>query len=80
MTIGRHPHKEMGQDKMGYISLGMKFEPYNIERSKTETTDKEGRVIVNYSDLPITNAGLLLIFILWQIGSYHLDVRKELLL
>ncbi|MBT4790579.1 MAG: hypothetical protein HON90_03330 [Halobacteriovoraceae bacterium] len=78
VTIGRYPKKEISQDKTGYISLGMKFEPYSVEKSKTETTDKEGKVIVNYSDLPLSNAGLLLILILWQIGGYHLVARKEL--
>lgn len=78
LNIGRYPEKEIAQDKTGYISLGMKFKPYSVDRIKTESTDTEGKLIVSYTDLPLTNAGLLLILILWQIGSYHIVARREL--
>jgi len=78
-TIGKYPEElTKKDDKRGYISLGMEFKPYDLEKAKEESVGKDGKIIVNYSDLPLTKAGLLLFLILWQIGCYHYIARREL--
>lgn len=78
VEVGRHPDKKVRHDKKGYISIGMAFKGYNLDKVSTEKKDEKGRVIVKYTGLPITHAGMLLFIILWQIGSYHLTVRRKL--
>lgn len=78
VTIGRLPETNIENDKTGYISLNMSFEPYRLEKSRLSRKTKRGETIISYNDLPLTNAGLLLILILWQIGSYHLVAQREL--
>ncbi len=78
VTIGRYPDKEMSKDKNGYVSIGMQFEAYNLDKISNSSKDNKGMTIVNYSGLPITHSALLLFIILWQVCSYHIIVKRKL--
>lgn len=61
-------------EKRGYVSIGMQLSVIETE-TKTEPQVKDD-IFFHYHDIPITKTGLILIFLLWQIGSYHYFARK----
>ena len=78
IEVGKYPKREVQKDKKGYISIGMNFKSLNLDETTKRKKDDKGRIIVQYTGLPMTHGGMLLFIILWKLGSYHLTVRRKL--
>ena len=78
IEVGKYPKREVQKDKKGYISIGMNFKSLNLDETTKRKKDDKGRIIVQYTGLPMTHGGMLLFIILWKLGSYHLTVRRQL--
>ena len=78
VEVGKYPKREVPKNKKGYISVGMNFKSLSLDEATKRKKDNKGRIIVQYTGLPMTHGGMLLFIILWKLGSYHLTVRRKL--
>ncbi|HAZ13433.1 MAG: hypothetical protein A2X86_14585 [Bdellovibrionales bacterium GWA2_49_15] len=78
MRLERRPANDPRPSK-NVISLGMQFKLIDTLSYKKESQGREGEVIVDYSEFPLTKAALIILLIAWQVGSYHYRARREML-
>lgn len=65
-----------GETRHGHIRMGFKLRTID-EGSLVIKNDEVGKEL-SYSDLPISKASIIILLIIWQIGTYHLSARKKL--
>ncbi|MBI2519922.1 MAG: hypothetical protein HYV97_05885 [Bdellovibrio sp.] len=78
MRLERRPENDPRPSK-NVISLGMQFKLIDSDSYKKEGRNNDGKVVVDYSEFPLTKAALILMLIAWQVGSYHYRARREML-
>lgn len=68
--------KELKEDRKHYISIS--FNP--IHKSTTQRTplDKNKLELFKYNGLPLPTSIVLFLIFCWQLGSFHLFVRREI--
>lgn len=75
IDIRRLPSEQSINGKTGTLSIGFHFEFF--DQPKIEQ-DKEGQVLFESKDLPLTKSAILLCVLIWQIAAYNINVRREL--
>jgi hypothetical protein len=75
LTVGKYPEGTRGYDKHGFISVGMNFYPFSKDAPVKETR-KDGQEIFNYNGLPLSSSLIMIIMILWQLGSYQIIAMR----
>ncbi len=63
-----------GEKKGGTMSVGFNFNPINTK--SFEMKKENGIEEASYNALPLNPSGLIILLIIFQIGSYHLRARK----
>ncbi|MCO4754626.1 MAG: hypothetical protein KC478_09085 [Bacteriovoracaceae bacterium] len=77
ITLGKYPQGvTVPEEKNGYITIGMDFYPFAKKKAQPEIQG-DGLEIFKYTGIPLSNSIMFLIIILWQVGSYHVAVRRE---
>lgn len=77
VKIGKQAPDSLSSDgKKGYITIGMDFYPFT-EKAQASSSTEGGLEVFNYRGVPLSNSLLFLIIILWQVGSYHLALKRE---
>jgi hypothetical protein len=66
---------DKGNTKHGYLTMGFGLRAFD-EKAITIKKDNEIKEI-NYSELPISKSGIILLLIFWQVGMYHFSARKK---
>jgi hypothetical protein len=75
VKVGKYPEGSLGKDKHGFISIGMNFYPFTKDAHVKETKSN-GQEFFNYSGMPLSSSIVMLLMILWQLGSYQFVVRR----
>lgn len=70
----RVPESQAVNGKRGTISLGFNFS-FIEETSKQKNAD-DREYMFNYAGLPIKVQGIVLLLLLWNLGSYQYSVRR----
>ncbi len=65
------------KDKNHFISIG--FDPLLMNKKEKSFSNESKQEIFTYSGLPLPTSIILLIIFSWQLISFHLFVRKDLL-
>lgn len=73
-SVTKHPKDKNGD--RGMISIGFNA---NVFDKSAVTVKTEGDAeIYSYSSMPLTKPFILVLILVWQLGSYHLIARREL--
>jgi Na+/H+-dicarboxylate symporter len=75
VKVGKYPEGTRGDDKHGFITLGMSFAP-TLETAPTKEVKNDGLEIFSYSGLPLSGSFIVILLFLWQLGSYQIVVRR----
>lgn len=73
-TVKKHPKDVDG--KRGMISIG--FDAKFFDKTAMTIKTEGDAEIYSYNSLPLTKPFILLLILVWQLGSYHLIARREL--
>lgn len=73
-SVTKHP-KDANGDR-GMISIG--FNANAIDKTAVSMKIEGDAEIYSYSSMPLTKPYILLLILVWQLGSYHLIARREL--
>ena len=77
IKIGKYPESmPVADGKRGYITIGTNFYPFEQKYKEIEVKE-DGQEIFTYSGVPISQSTLIMILIFWQLGIYHLNVRRN---
>jgi hypothetical protein len=76
ISVYRVPPEKAVNGKTGTISLGLSFNPFQNSNQAISKDIIEKTDIVSYTGLPISNATVIMILILWQIISYNYSMRR----
>ena len=71
ITVGKNAEGTRGDDKHGFISVGMNFYPF-LKGAPVKETRNDGQEIFNYSGFPLSSSFVMIFMILWQLGSYQI--------
>lgn len=74
LSVIKRPNLE--EKKNGLVTVGFGMKAYDETAITHEK--KEGEESYNYKSLPLTKPILILLVMVWQIGSYHMVARREL--
>jgi hypothetical protein len=69
-------YNDKGEPKHGQLTMGLALHAYD-DKAILIKNDQEQKEI-NYTELPISKSGIIILLIIWQIGTYHLSARKKL--
>jgi hypothetical protein len=76
LNIYRAPESQAINGKRGTVSIGLHFAL--LDESKTEKIS-ENQVLFESKDIPLSKSAIILIFLSWQLLSFNLTARKELI-
>jgi len=77
IKIGKYPDSlPVADGKRGYVTMGANFYPFEQKQKEIEVKE-DGQEIFTYSGVPISNSMLILLLIFWNLGLYHLKVRRS---
>jgi len=77
MGIGKKLEGVKPGEKPGFISFGVNINPLEMKKKQPLEEKQKNSFMVSYQELPLSKMGLILFLIMWQVGSYHLIVRRE---
>lgn len=72
LEIKRVPPQQAVDGKTGVLSIGLKFDLFESAPKVSANNS-----YVEFQDLPLTKSGIILLVVLWQLGTFALSARKE---
>lgn len=72
--IARRPNSQVTDGKHHTLSLGFGFSPTSHERAH----NADGSIIFEHYDLPLSKSALLMMILIWHVGSFRLRAKREL--
>lgn len=76
LNITRAPENEAIDGKTKRLSIGLQFNMTDIPKSQT---NQSGQVLFESKDLPLSKTAILFVLLSWQLVTFNLTARKELL-
>lgn len=73
-SVTKHPKDADG--KRGMVAIG--FSANVIDKTAVTMKTEGDAEVYSYNSLPLTKPFILLLILVWQLGSYHLIARREL--
>lgn len=75
ITVAKNPYGLDKSGKRGYISIGMNFFPFSKDVPEKKIIDKNLEILT-YTGIPLSSSMVIVLILLWQLGSYKFIIRR----